>query len=972
MASFVGPIDVAGWTLTTPGVVDVPAHTTPVFRYAGLHTFALQAQRADTAPVVIPAPSIVQIATVSDTSGQTVTAVEIQLNAFALRSIASTIPFGLPTFYFLFATGTTVTGVQDGDLAAAGDMLAAASSVQILCVGQDRTARDPALWSAQILAAIPTADASSWSAFATAVAQQTAGGAQPPVLLLDHRGLPRGVDDDRRPPGSPTKVEITSSTGTVTAEMAKEDGGDLQRTVARLHAADSAAMPLTGVFDASGEATIRPVPQSDDVQLARVDDPATSGAFAAGEIALTRQTRHLTFTDLGDWFQPQTATGLATGHNRYTRGNKLTPFVNGPAYYDVLFGHLNTATGLHVIGGWATFPDVELTRPPTDSPNPPSPVTLAQVATAMGNAGGGARFLSPQFFQLEQGSPIRIEEVLGVDLILIGLAAMRGSSFARTDAGGMWILMAMLVINGLLTSWLLDENARPFEPSKDAVEVLGQIPGTTSVFCPYPATVEDNPLAPLTSDLFTQLFQTDRHFGIYHQKLALVLDQGTHLGYCGGIDFNPNRLDDARHLLLDPFHDVHTEVFGPAVYELELSFQERWTQDGGGTSLAYDPLPPAAGAAPVGSDAVQVARTYFKPADPSRELAFATEGDDTIRRTLLQTISNAQEFIMVEDQYFTPPQEYTDALADKVGSGDISTLLIVLTGVTDQPFGEAVRSGSISKIQAADPGGVVRIGYLRRHFTLPDNELRASSGRLLLMADISNAGNIPDGVVLGPKSRVPPVPFWFAIEGELMYAYDEAASSPPGYTTAFQVLRGPDTGLIQKPAAGVLTPRTRGHSAGCAVTVVDLAGIYVHSKLTIVDDVFMSIGSANVDRRGFYHDGELQVFSVPEPLKASAANPVAALRRQIWAEVLNLPLSTAAPLLADPHDAAALFDRSPLLGNRFTPIDAYPAHLMFDAIGGDGLVGLLLKLGLGTLETIDQSDLYDGVVDPTSALDPQA
>ena len=174
MASFVGPIDVAGWTLTTPGVVDVPAHTTPAFRYEGLHTFALQAQRTDMAPVVIPAPSIVRIATVSDTSGQTVTAVEIQLNAFALRTIASTIPFGLPTFYFLFAPGTTVTGAQDGDLAAAGDVLAAASSVQILCVGQDRIARDPALWSAQILAAIPTADASSWSGFATAVAQQTA------------------------------------------------------------------------------------------------------------------------------------------------------------------------------------------------------------------------------------------------------------------------------------------------------------------------------------------------------------------------------------------------------------------------------------------------------------------------------------------------------------------------------------------------------------------------------------------------------------------------------------------------------------------------------------------------------------------------------------------------------------------------------------------------------------------------------
>ena len=330
---------------------------------------------------------------------------------------------------------------------------------------------------------------------------------------------------------------------------------------------------------------------------------------------------------------------------------------------------------------------------------------------------------------------------------------------------------------------------------------------------------------------------------------------------------------------------------------------------------------------------------------------------------------------MVEDQYFTPPEKYTQALAAKVASGDIHTLLIVLTGVTDQPFGETVRSGAITQLKQADvTGNVVRIGYLRRHFTLPDNELRASSGRLRLMADLDDGGGIVPAVVLGPKTRLPQPPFWFAIEGEMMYAFDQSAMPSPIGDAAgvVQVLRGDETRLISGPPGTAIGARPRAHKSGAAATVIDLAGIYVHSKLTIVDDVFMSIGSANVDRRGFYHDGEINVFGVPEQLRTARDNPVAALRRRVWAEVLDLPAATANPLLEDPLAAAALLGRSPLLGNRFTDIGAFPSHLMFDATGGDGLVGLLLKLAIGSFVTVDQDELYNGIVDPTSSLDPNA
>ena len=42
-------------------------------------------------------------------------------------------------------------------------------------------------------------------------------------------------------------------------------------------------------------------------------------------------------------------------------------------------------------------------------------------------------------------------------------------------------------------------------------------------------------------------------FGFYHQKFGVVRAGTSVYGYCGGIDINPNRLDDARHLA----HGLH-------------------------------------------------------------------------------------------------------------------------------------------------------------------------------------------------------------------------------------------------------------------------------------------------------------------------------------------------------------------------------------------------------------------------------
>jgi phosphatidylserine/phosphatidylglycerophosphate/cardiolipin synthase-like enzyme len=955
--SFVAPLDPAVWTFATGAPVVVP----PGLRDAGRTLLALRATASAPSPVLAPATGIARRV---GSGGRTV--VEVLINPFVETGVVRRLPFGAPALLFVVESGAVVVPIDDGDTVVAGDLLATTDAVTVLCAGQDRIARDPALW-ARLVADAGAGD--GWDAFADAVDAAVLG-AEPPVLLLDHTGAPVSDHD----------VVITAGGTTVTATMIGDDGGDLQRTVARLHAADPSSMPLTGVFGGASSTTIAPA--SPDAQLAAVDDGGATTAEAV--VAVTPQRRHLMVTDLETWFAPQFAVPVgATPLPRYSRGSRFTPFVNGKPYFDDLMRELREAAtaaragdggGLHLVGGWKTFPEAELTDPgpPPEAGELAIPTTLLEAATLLDQHGGACRFLSPQFFQLDQGSVTETAEIVLVFTLAGGLMAAADIDVVRSDGTGVVVLLAIAAANAIAVTWIISTDGAALEPNADMLDVFASLPSVESRFGPHPATIADNPAATnLSGWPFDTLLQVDSRFGFYHQKFGVVAVGDRRVAYCGGIDINPNRLDDHRHLEPGPYHDVHARIDGPAARDVEVSFQQRWSRDGGGTPLAFRPD----GVYPAdGPDVVQVARTYFRPADPSRRLDYAPGGDKTILQTMVRAIESAREFIYIEDQYFTPPDEYRLALLDKVESGDIGALVIVLPSSPDQPFGETQRYGLVEELRVADAGRrIVQVGTMRRHYTLAENEVRASSGRLVLVDGLPASESLTSTIALGPPSRIPAPPFWVAVEGELVYVYDEstAINDAPDRKRILSALRGGDTRLLRggpvTPASGT---RVREHDPGAAVTVVNFNGIYVHSKMMIVDDVFVGIGSANLNRRGLCHDGELTAFSVPESLRASPENPVAALRRTLWAEMLDLPASTADALLADPITAAGLFRRSPLLGNRFVDVDAVPTKLMWNATGGDGLVlDLLRLLLLDPFVIVDHEAVFDAIVDPTSAVE---
>ncbi len=170
--------------------------------------------------------------------------------------------------------------------------------------------------------------------------------------------------------------------------------------------------------------------------------------------------------------------------------------------------------------------------------------------------------------------------------------------------------------------------------------------------------------------------------GAHHQKFAVLRhagDPSRDVAYVGGIDLCHSRRDDASHEgdpqtrdmpeVFGPtpaWHDVHVAITGPAVYDVETSFRERWqdstplTVNPGRrlssrlqgeqlhpTTLPEQSAPPPARAG--ATEAVQVLRTYPKIRPVGYD--FAPQGERSIRAGNAKAVRLARGLIYVEDQY---------------------------------------------------------------------------------------------------------------------------------------------------------------------------------------------------------------------------------------------------------------------------------------------------------------------------------
>jgi len=261
------------------------------------------------------------------------------------------------------------------------------------------------------------------------------------------------------------------------------------------------------------------------------------------------------------------------------------------------------------------------------------------------------------------------------------------------------------------------------------------------------------------------------------------------------------------------------------------------------------------------------------------------------------------------------------------------------------------------------------VGFPQRRPLLNRADRFASRGRTWLVEECSASDN---EIYLAVPARAIKAPFWLWIDGELMLARQVTKPVEQNGVQASRVNveRGPFAG---SPRWGA---HTRGHLQGAPVTFSQVKGIYVHAKCMMIDDAFVSIGSTNLNRRGFFHDGEINVFAIPQALRGAPDNPARALRTALWAEHLGMAPQMGSALLRDPIAGFDLFLRPHLTGNRFTPYTATDIRSFLGINDADllpfAVMGLLAVLGdvVASAPTIFFKRIWNLISDPTTGLDP--
>ncbi len=171
--------------------------------------------------------------------------------------------------------------------------------------------------------------------------------------------------------------------------------------------------------------------------------------------------------------------------------------------------------------------------------------------------------------------------------------------------------------------------------------------------------------------------------GSHHQKFVVLRhgdDPARDIAFLGGIDLCHSRRDDIAHegdlqVIAMPqafgprpaWHDVLVAIEGPAVFDVETTFRERWEDS---TPLTLNPgrllsslvqrepltprplaeqAPPPPSPDGAATEAVQILRTY--PSILPKGYDFAPQGERSVAHANTKAVAHARRLIYLEDQY---------------------------------------------------------------------------------------------------------------------------------------------------------------------------------------------------------------------------------------------------------------------------------------------------------------------------------
>ncbi len=856
-----------------------------------------------------------------------------QMNAAAFKLI----PGGLPV-QLVIVTGT-ITSPANNDCLVAGATLAAAPggagfTAFLSFAFQDRLCRDPLTW-AEAIAASGACDA-NWAQFVTDLAALPNARH---LRVLDARGIP-----------------LTS--GTVAVAIDANLATNIPLTAA-MDGDTGTPVPPASRATVSGVSAAHPIVASGD---------ADTGVFEGNGLQLALGARMTQILDADLWIA---SPDLGVQMHRWNADSALEPIQEGNPYFARLVTDLRTAKpgGKVELAGWA-FVKGSQTDSTVDWPLIPgdASTTLLNLINELRASTVNVRMLVNQFMRFDSATLDDFPELAPILFAVYGaLSPLQLIFKIQTDPAGYMIgLLALAALEIVLASPVTLDMIKGFaEYSQPLMDALQAIDPTIAKWTPYPAAFSDNPLVtPAPFTILGHTFDDLSHIGVYHQKYVNIQTPGGDLvAYLGGIDINSDRPDSAMHRAVHPFHDVQVRITGPAVADVIRSYEERATLH---TAPIPIPTPADGSIAGSGSHLVQIARTYFKPdaGSATAPLAFAPNGETTPVRTIEAAIAQARDFIYIEDQYFTPPDDYVQALIDAADLGrGVRGLIITVPYQTDQPYGGRRRADVLNALQTAW-GGRLFAGTPLRRFLHEVPGLTTNLGRMRLASGLLAGDAQCD---LSPLAHIPPPPFWAFIGNELSLVHATMGAPSGTGSSAMQTVEivraggGPGWGAQPIP-----------HPPGTPVLAVQIPGIYVHAKVMIVDDVFLFAGSSNINRRGLYHDGEMNSFTIPQHLKGDPTNPARLLRSRLMAEHMGLSPEMGQALFADPISAIAyLTSRSWYQGAHRQGLGFFGSLPPDVSLGtSDTIGGWLLGTLIGSLREAAVHDVWPLLVDPTTALDP--
>lgn len=839
------------------------------------------------------------------------------------------------------------------------------------------------------MAAAGEADLGPWNAFRSAL------GTGPALYVLRHTGQPPAPNtmrfDVELPGNPPTAVAIN-------------DGGDLAAAAPGIFAPGARVRLQTTV----GGIPYHTAYDTDTRSSAEPDAPADDRWFEPS--ALPRDVATILCTDLNGWFGARPA-GIPLP--RWHTGNRVEPLLDGIEYFKRLWDDLQplrttnataATNGGPPYGLWMAglgFKNFELVPGTTES-------KFVDLVKELDQRGIEVRLLGAKGFMAEVPDDELERTILAIALVLmiagIGVAhdVLEGTDFEMSDVT--WSRLTLLAIIAMVieSTQIVDQITDKLDFSKDVFEALAPSANEArlALWSRYPARFSDNPAADYPAAVVEQLVSVERT-GYHHMKLAALSLPGqndatpNYVAYVGGIDINANRIDSWAHRWPPNYHDLHARVTGPAAADVFQTFYERWEDEldrlpaeeapaAPNGCPRFRPRPglnpphtatPTLSAIPRTDDdhIVQIARTLYRPApaNASEGFWYAPQGEASVHDSVLRAIQSASEYIYIEDQYMTPADsggqgaEIMEALV-AAATRCKALILVFSQGTAEQLFGNERRNALFGQLQTAwiaQPGRVfLPMIHSRQLLGAPDNV--AAKGRTVLKEPVAATATL---IRIADSNRIPDAPCWAWIEGELVLVQDVTVVNVDASTkeAVLEVARAP---------AKHLDSSARAHEAGAPVTFVTLDDVFIHAKLVLIDDAYASIGSANMNRRSMFHDGEMNAMVVPGRLRAAVDNPVRSIRCRLWADHLGLPPQLAESELADPIAALRHFQRPRAAGNPLSP------HDLFDDMAKDGLEiqtkGAIEKLQtvLGGLAQVSgdvaKEAVWRTLIDPTTSLDP--